>query len=204
MNTEIPEGYMKDSSGRLVPTDLVSDIDKQRDELVQEIVANAQETNRILSLFKNQTMGDLEAFIDLSAEKYGISMGGQKGNVTLMSFDGRLKIQRAISETLTFDERLQVAKELVDKCIHKWTETAGSEVKALVEQAFQTDKAGNISTTQIFRLIKLDIKDEDWINAMSAIKDSIQVAGSKSYIRIYEREGNSENYKPISLDIAAI
>lgn len=204
MNTEIPAGYMKDASGRLVPTDLVSDIDKQRDELVQEIVSHAQETNRILGLFKNQTMGDIEAFIDLSAEKYGITMGGQKGNVTLMSFDGRLKIQRAISENLTFDERLQVAKKLVDKCIHKWTETAGSEVKALVEHAFQTDKQGNISTGRIFGLMKLDIKDEDWVNAMSAIKDSIQVAGSKSYIRIYEREGNSDNYKPISLDIAAI
>lgn len=204
MNTEIPAGYMKDASGRLVPTDLVSDIDKQRDELVQEIVSHAQETNRILGLFKNQTMGDIEAFIDLSAEKYGITMGGQKGNVTLMSFDGRLKIQRAISENLTFDERLQVAKKLVDKCIHKWTETAGSEVKALVEHAFQTDKQGNISTGRIFGLMKLDIKDDDWINAMAAIKDSIQVAGSKSYIRIYEREGNSDNYKPISLDIAAI
>ena len=37
-----------------------------------------------------------------------------KGNVTLTSYDGKYKIQRAIAEYLHFDERLQVAKELID------------------------------------------------------------------------------------------
>lgn len=200
----IPEGYMKDTSGRLVPTNLVSDIDKQRDELVQEIIVHAQEVNKAIANFKNKTFGDIEAFIDLSAEKYGVKMGGHKGNVTLMSFDGRFKVQRAISENLVFDERLQVAKELIDECIHKWTQGTNDNIRALVEHAFQTDKEGKINTGRIFSLLKLEIKDAGWQNAMEAIKDSIQVAGSKSYIRIYERIGASENYKAIPLDIAAV
>ncbi|NPA72699.1 MAG: DUF3164 family protein [Gammaproteobacteria bacterium] len=204
MITQPPEGYMKDASGRLVPINLVTDIDKTRDHLVQEIIAKAQETNRLLSVFKNRTMEDIAAFIELSAEKYNISMGGQKGNITLMSFDGRFKVQRAVSEKLMFDERLQVAKELVDKCIHRWTEGSNPEIRALIEHAFQTDKQGNISTARIFSLMKLDIKDDDWVSAMNAIKDSIQVSGSKSYLRIYERINNSENYQSIVLDIASI
>ncbi|MDG4811682.1 DUF3164 family protein [Hydrogenovibrio sp. 3SP14C1] len=200
----IPEGYMKDTSGRLVPTNLVSDIDKQRDELVQEIIGHAQEVNKAIGNFKSKTFGDIEAFIDLSAEKYNVKMGGQKGNVTLMSYDGRYKVQRAISENLVFDERLQVAKELIDECIHKWTQGTNDNIRALVEHAFQTDKEGKINTARIFSLLKLEIKDAGWQNAMEAIKDSIQVAGSKSYIRIYERIGASENYKAIPLDIAAV
>lgn len=204
MNQDIPEGYMKDSSGRLVPTNLVSDIDKQRDDLVKEIVGHAQEVNQAIANFKSQTFGDIEAFIDLSAEKYDVKMGGQKGNVTLMSYDGRYKVQRAVSENIVFDERLQIAKELIDECIHKWTQGSNDNIRALVEHAFQTDKEGKINTARIFGLIKLDIKDEGWKNAMEAIKDSIQVAGSKTYIRVYERVGKSENYKAIPLDVAAI
>lgn len=202
--TTIPNGYMQDASGRLVPTEMVSDIDRQRDELVQEIIGHAQQVSQAITHFKAQTMGDIEAFVDLSAEKYDVKMGGQKGNVTLMSFDGRYKIQRAISEKLVFDERLQVAKELIDQCIHRWATGTGSEIRALVEHAFQVDKQGNINTARIFSLMRLDIKDKQWLEAMAALKDSMQVAGSKSYIRIYERIGNSEAYKAIPLDIAGV
>lgn len=200
----IPNGYMQDASGRLVPTEMVSDIDRQRDELVQEIIGHAQQVSQAITDFKAQTMGDIEAFVDLSAEKYDVKMGGQKGNVTLMSFDGRYKIQRAISEKLIFDERLQVAKELIDQCIHRWASGTGSEIRALVEHAFQVDKQGNINTARIFSLMRLDIKDKQWLEAMAALKDSMQVAGSKSYIRIYERIGTSEAYKAIPLDIAGV
>ncbi|WP_178860777.1 DUF3164 family protein [Thiomicrorhabdus cannonii] len=204
MTQAIPENYMKDASGRLVPTELVSDIDKQRNDLVLEIVGHAQAVSDAIAKFKAQTAGDIQAFIELSGEKYGAKLGGQKGNVTLMSFDGRFKVLRATSEKLVFDERLQVAKELIDQCIHKWAEGSNAEIRALIEHAFQTDKQGKINTARIFSLMKLDIKDPDWVKAMEAIKDSIQVAGSKSYIRVYERVGNSERYEPIELNIAAV
>ncbi|AOE92049.1 hypothetical protein LBM341_03799 (plasmid) [Ralstonia solanacearum] len=39
---------------------------------------------------------------------------------------------------------------------------------------------------------------------MQAIADSVQVAGSKPYVRIYERIGDSDQFKPIVLDLAAV
>lgn len=204
MKKETPKGYMRDASDRLVPIELVSDIDKMRDDLVKELVNQAHCTQRTLKEFKGRAMDDIAAFVELSAEKYQIKMGGQKGNITLLSFDGRYKIQRAISESITFDERLQVAKELIDTCIHRWTAGSNSEVRALIEHAFQANKEGNISTGRILSLMKLEIKDPDWINAMSAIKDSIQISGSKSYLRLYERIDNTDAYKPIALDVAAL
>ncbi|WP_321276948.1 DUF3164 family protein [Thiomicrorhabdus indica] len=200
--TTVPAGYMQDSNGRLVPENLVSDIDKARNELVQEIVGKAHALSTLITQFKGQSMDDIEAFVELSAEKYDAKMGGKKGNLTLMSFDGRFKIQRSISERIVFDERLQVAKELIDQCIHKWVDGSNDNIRALVEHAFQTDKQGKINVSRIFGLMRLDIKDEDWVQAMAAIKDSIQVAGSKAYIRIYERVGNSDDYRPVVLDIA--
>lgn len=39
---------------------------------------------------------------------------------------------------------------------------------------------------------------------MQAIGDSVQTAGSKPYLRFYERVGDSDEYRPISLDVAGV
>ena len=39
---------------------------------------------------------------------------------------------------------------------------------------------------------------------MQAIGDACQVVGSKSYIRVYQRVGDTDQYEPISLDIAGV
>lgn len=39
---------------------------------------------------------------------------------------------------------------------------------------------------------------------MKAIGEACQVIGSKSYIRAYERIGDSDQYRAISLDIAGV
>jgi len=195
---------MQDAKGALWPVEHVSEIDMTRDELVHEIVARARAQSEALAKFKAGVFGDIEAFIQLSGEKYGVAMGGKKGNVSLLSFDGRFKVQRAVSESLAFDERLQVAKELVNECIHLWSEGSRSEIRALINDAFQVDKEGMVNVARILGLRRLDIKDEKWQLAMKAIGESIQVAGSKTYFRVYERVGQTDKYQPISLDIAAV
>jgi len=200
----IPAGFMQDSQGRLVPENMVKPIDRQRDEIVTEIVVKAMALQQQIKAFKTDCLGDLQAFIDLSAEQYDTQLGGIKGNVTLTTYDGQYKIVRSIAEYLSFDERLQVAKELIDKCIHRWSEGARSEIRVLVQDAFQTDRQGKISTSRVLGLKRLDIQDEEWQQAMQAISDSIQVTGSKTYVRLYKRIGQSDQWQPIPLDIAAL
>ena len=124
--------------------------------------------------------------------------------MTLASFDGEFQIKRAVSDHIAFDERLQVAKELIDNCIHRWTAGSRSEVQALVEHAFQTDKEGKINTGRILALRSLNIQDDEWQKAMQAIMDSIQITGSKSYLRFYQRSGSDGPYRQIPLDVAAL
>ncbi len=201
---KIPEGYMEDAQGKLVPEDMVREIDKKRNAMVLSLVADAKRVRDEIIKFKGNTLEQIESFIQLSGKQYQVKMGGKKGNVTMQSYDGRYKIQRAISEYLVFDERLQVAKQLIDDCIHTWTEGSRSEIQVLINDAFQVDKEGRVSTTRILGLKRLNIKDRKWQKAMRAISDSMQVAGSKTYVRIYERVGNTDEYKPIALDVAAL
>jgi len=200
---KVPEGYMLDSQNRLIPEDQVREIDKARDDLIHKILVNAKIQSESLARFKNATMKDIETFIARSAKKFKVTMGGKKGNVTLITFDGKFKIVRSITEFLTFDERLQVAKELVDECIQKWSDGSRDEIKVLVTDAFNVNKQGKIDRNRILGLRKLNIKDPKWKKAMDAITESITIANTKEYIRIYERDEKG-SYIPITLDIANI
>lgn len=200
---QTPEGYKRDAQGRLVLLERIKPIDQARDELVQEIVFKAKSLSLDIAEFRTEAFADIAAFIQLSAEQYGAKIRGTKGNVTLLSYDGRYKVQRAIQERIVFDERLQAAKALIDACIIEWSAGSRPEICVLVNSAFEVDKEGNINTGRVLGLRRLDIKDAKWQQAMLAISDAVQVAGSKTYIRIYERVGESDEYKPISLDVAS-
>lgn len=197
---QIPEGFRMDAKGRLIPESQIKPIDQVRDELVLSIVDRATE----LRDFKADVFSEIAALVETSAQEYDVQIGGKKGNVQLVSFCGKYKVQRAISETITFDERLQAAKGLIEDCLRDWTTDARPEVATIVQDAFRVDTAGNIRTGQVLGLRRLNIQDKRWLKAMDAISDAIQVTGSKSYIRIYERVSSTDQYRPISLDIAGV
>lgn len=201
---QVPAGYRQDHQGRLVPETLIKPIDKARDELVAEIISQALPLRDLLAQFKAKTIGDIQAFVELSAEQYGVKLGGKKGNVQLLSFDGRYKVQLKQQEHITFSEQIEAAKELIDNCLNRWTEGSRPEIKALVERAFRTNHKGQLRTAEVLGLKNLEIEDEEWKLAMTALMDSITVAGSTAYINIYERVGDTDQWKHISLDLAAV
>jgi hypothetical protein len=201
---QAPVGYWVNAKGVMTPDSIVKEIDKERDSLVGEMVECAISINTLLADFKLKAFADIQAFVDLSAEKYNAKKGGAKGNVTLFSYDGRFKIQRAMADNIKFDERLQAAKALIDECLVDWMQGARPEIHALISEAFSTDSEGNIKTGRVLALRRLEIDDERWQNAMVAIGEAVQVVGTKSYIRVYERVGDSDEYRPISLDIAGV
>ncbi|CDH05015.1 hypothetical protein XBO1_1690018 [Xenorhabdus bovienii str. oregonense] len=202
--TSAPDSYWVDAKGVLTPVDIIKEIDLERDNLVGEIVKLSVTVNEALDALKTRAFADIQAFVDLSAEKYGAVKGGRKGNVTLYSYDGRYKIQRAMQDRIAFDERLQAAKVLIDECLSDWTEGARPEIQTLINQAFITDKEGEINAGRVLALRRLNIEDERWNQAMRAIGEALQVVGSKSYLRVYERIGDSDQYQPIALDIAGV
>ena len=187
-----------------VPKGSIRDVDLARDQLVREIAGKAMALREAMKGFRDDVMGDVAAFVSLSAEQYGAKVGGNKGNLTLTSYDGRFKVQRQVSETLVFDERLQAAKELIDECITEWTEGSRDEIRALINDAFQVDSTGRINTGRVLSLRRLKINDDRWQRAMQAMSDSLQVAGSKAYLRIYVRRDGDGKYEAVSLDLAAL
>lgn len=178
---DIPFGFKQDAKGRLIPEAQIKPIELERDDLTKDLIEEAKALQIQMQAFKRKAFADVAAFIQLSAEQYDIQLGGNKGNVTLLSFDGTYKIVRQNQDSIRFDERLAAAKALIDDCIQSWSEGSNSYIKILVNDAFQVDKEGKISTGRVLSLRRHDIQDERWQKAMQAISDSIMVTDSKNY-----------------------
>jgi hypothetical protein len=200
----IPTGYWKDANGNLVPESKVKPIDQLRNQVVYAVCRLAQAQSEAMSNFKINSMAEVAAFCALSLDQYGVKSGGEKGNITLVSYDGKYKIVRQMQDKITFGEQLMAAKALIDECVHLWAKGANDNIMALVSHAFQTDKEGKINTSRVLSLRRLDIKDAKWQDAMQAIADSMQTASTKPYIRFYRRDEKTLEYVPIVLDMAAI
>lgn len=204
MKTVIPEGYMRNASGHLVPEDQVRDQDKLRDQVARELAREAEELNARLAAFKRKALGDIADLVEIAAERYDVHLGGKKGNVTAATYDGQYRVQRSYAERVTFTEELEAAKALINDCIMRWSEGANPHIRALVDRAFRTDSKGQIKTTAVLELLRLEIDDEGWLRAMEALKDSIQSAGTAVYIRVYKRIGDGDQYQAVPLDLAAV
>lgn len=200
----IPVGYWQDANGNLIPESRIKEIDKLRHQLVTDLCRAAEEQSARLHQFKLNTMTEVASFVALSLDQYGLKTGGEKGNITLLSFDGKYKMVRQMQDKIMFGEQLMAAKSLIDVCVHDWAKDSNDNIKALVNHAFQTDKEGKINTARVLSLRRLDIKDATWQQAMQAIADSMQTASTKPYIRFYKRHEATLEYLPITLDVAGV
>jgi hypothetical protein len=199
----VPEGYMRNGVGNLVPIDAIKEIDLVRDGFVRQVATKAKEFSASLHAYKEGMAGDIQAFLEMSAEKYGADLGGARGNLTLTCFDGQYKVMRCVADRLEFNEQLHAAKALIDQCLREWTFGGDSRVRALIDQAFQVDKKGRINTKRILALRQLKIEDATWQRAMEAIGDAVTITGSSTYYRVYERDEKGE-YQQIALDFSAV
>ena len=196
----IPAGYRADGRGNLVPEGNIKVIDQLRDDLVISLISEAKVASHALRLVKSLSLKEIESFIDLSSAEYNTHLGGKKGNVTLTSFDKKYKIERSYAENIIFDERLEIAKQLIDECIEEWSKGINYEIKTLIDRAFSTNR-GKVSTARILELRRLAITDPKWLKAMEAIADSISINDTVVYVRFYERMGMTDQYKLIPLTL---
>ncbi len=208
MNQNIPEpipaGYMKNALGHLVPEANVREQDKLRDQVARSLVTDARNINALLAAFKKKALGDIDDLVKIAGERYDVTLGGKKGNISVSTYDGQFKVQRSVADVLQFTEEMEAAKALIMACIKRWSEGANPQISALVSRAFAPGRNGQLKTAAVLDLLRIDIDDTEWKKAMQALKDSINATGTAVYVRVYERIGDSDQYKAIPLDLAAV
>ena len=194
--------YLRDGKGSLIPESLIKPQHLLEDEIVRRIMGFAIALSDQVARFKQHTFDDISGFEALMAQEYQATVGGEKGNKTLMSHDALFKVQVQVADNVVFGPELQTAKVLVDECLNEWAAGARDEIRAIVTRAFNTDKEGQINRSEIFMLLRLEIEDERWQRGMKAIRDAMRVVGSKTYIRAYRRTTFDGPWQAVSIDLA--
>lgn len=203
-NATLIEGrpHLADGKGRLTPVSMIKAQDVLEHELVHKIVDFAEQLSAQVTRFKEHTFEDLSGFEAILDQEYGLTKGGSKGNKTFLSFDGLRKVQVQVADHVDFGPQLQTAKALIDECLVEWTDDARPELRAIVTRAFNTDKAGQVNRSEIFMLLRLEIEDPRWKQAMQAIRDAMRVVGSKTYVRCYQRPTVDAAWEAVTIDLA--
>lgn len=199
-----PPGYRPDAKGRLVPDSLIRSADELEDQTTRRIAAYAIDLADQIARFKRHTYADVATLLEIMASEYGAGRKpGRKGNFSIASFDGLLRVSIQVQDRITFGPELQAARKIIDDCIQEWAEGAPPQVQALVQHAFQPDTEGNLSAEAVLRLRRLDIDDDRWRQAQRAIHDSIRPIGTRTYLRIHFRGATDAPWRPVPIDISS-
>lgn len=202
--TPVPAGYVRNAVGHLVPEENVREQDKLRDQVARDLATAAIALNEALAHFKQKALAEIADLVSIAGDRYGMQMGGKKGNVSVISYDGQFKVMRSYADRISFTEEMEVAKEAVLNCVNTWAEGTNSHLRTIINRVFTPSRNGQIKTADVLDLLRLEIDDERWKTAMQAVKDSILVTGTAVYIRVYRRIGTTDQYQAIPLDLAAV
>ena len=181
-------GHWIDPQGAAIPPKYISGMDKKRDRAVERIVAQAEKVSAQLAKLKAMAFDGVEKYMVELESSYGVNARTKEGNKCLADFSNCIKVDIKVNKLIEFDERLLLAKTIIDGCIQRWCEGSDDKIKLLVDQAFQVDKQGALDKSRILSLRKLKITDADWKKAMEIISDSIKVYDRRAYVRFLVKD----------------
>jgi RecJ-like exonuclease len=190
--TKIPEGYIADARGRLVPLEALTEQDKRRDALVKGLVAEALELEELIATKRASMQARVDEYLDWLKGVKKVKRENWKGNVQLDSYDGTLRIDRRVTEVISFNETLQLAKTAVDEWLKDNLEGVNDELRAVIMGAFSVDQKGRVNKGQILKLLRFAIKGPKWKKAMDLVRDAIQIQTTRQSTVFYVRDGKGE------------
>ena len=106
---------MLNSRGDSIPTYIVKPYEKQKNRLVNSIHKEAVTLNAKLAAFREKTRDRMLTFCKKCYADAQVKMRGDKGNLTLSSYDNLRKVQISVQNTIAFDERLSIARDLINE-----------------------------------------------------------------------------------------
>ncbi|MBW2672688.1 MAG: DUF3164 family protein [Deltaproteobacteria bacterium] len=198
------EGWWIDAKGDAIPPRHVRPEDKLCDRVVEKLIGRAHRLNADLEKLKRQAFEDIETYIVKLESIYDVKARTQGGNKQLSDFAGLKRVSVKVQKLIDFDTRIELAKQLIDDCVKRWSKGSDDRLVILINDAFKVDKKGKLDRDRILGLLRLKLNDSDWQKAMGIIKDAIYVSGKRAYIQFAEREAENGIWRTISLDIAGV
>lgn len=204
MIQKVKDKQWKDETGRDIPIEYISPVNRLKERNAGALVKQAKQINKQLVDFKKST-------VKLCAEVYAKMMdefktkADAKGNFTWFNFDRSIKIEVSISDRIDFDDlTITACKSKLDEFLSDTLDSKQEFVKDLVTDAFSTSR-GKLDAKKVMGLLKYrsKIKAELFQEALNLLESSIRRPESKTYFRIWERAADG-SYALIDLNFSSI
>lgn len=150
--------------------------EKERDEIVETMVAKASELNEVLSSFKK----GLHAVFDDHRErlsKYGGIRSSSKGGFSLVHSGGEIRATRTRSTQPVWDERSTKAVELIGDFLRDTVKKKDVKLFEILYDFIQKNDKGELEYAKVLHLFKHKDKytDPRWVEGLTLIQESYSV-----------------------------
>ncbi len=196
----VKERTLTDAQGREIPVKVLHTEILEKDAAVKKAMDCAMKLQERIISDKQKMIQIIESYLNDAARRNGLEW---KGNALLISFDEKYRIEIRFREKIQFGIELQLAKQKIDECIKAWSADSSDNLKAIINEAFQVDKRGQLARYRIFALRRYKIKDPVWKEAMELIDKAILVTSTKQYISFAVRD-EAGNYNRIVMNFSAL
>lgn len=193
-----------DETGMSIPYSRTTPLERKKETTAYRILSKAKALNEKLGDFKKE-VAELCNEVYLKAVEELNTSGEGKGNFTFYNFDRSIKVEVSVSERIDFDDlTINACKEKLDEFITANVESKTEFVRELVNDAFTTQR-GKLDAKKVMSLLKYrsKIRQKTFQEALDLLEQSIRRPSSKTYFRVWERDGQGE-YKNVDLNFSSI
>jgi hypothetical protein len=198
--TPAKERTLTDAQGREIPIKVVNQDILDKDSVVNKAMEQALKLQERIIHDKQKIIGIIEDYLSDVARRNGLQW---KGNALLINFNEQYKIEIRYRERIQFGIELQLAKQKIDECLKRWSSDSNDNLKAIITEAFQVDKKGEIAKYRILSLRRYKIKDATWHEAMELIDKAILVTSTKQYVVFYVKDEHG-NFQKVVLNFSSL
>ena len=191
---------LTDAQGREISVKVLNQDILDREAAVSKAMDYALKLQERIIKEKHSIIKIVEDYLNDVARRNNVEW---KGNALLLTFDEKYKIEIRYREKIQFGIELQLAKQKIDECIKAWSENSNDNLNAIINEAFQVDKRGQLARYRIFALRRYKIKDPIWKEAMELIDKAILVTSTKQYISFAVRD-EAGNYNKVVLNFSSL
>jgi hypothetical protein len=204
MSIKNKEGSWINRNGKPVPERNIPKHIKRRDKTVTQIMGIVSKLQARMIADKAKTRKLIEQYCKYVANVSDNSDLTPEGNIQLSDYANLNQVSLYTNQLIGFDERLNIAKGLINKCITKWSKGTNANLRVIVDNAFKMDKQGNLNRALILQLFQIEIQDKNWKKAIALIKDSIYTKETKQYLKIAKRNSTEDKFQGVTLDMSTL
>ena len=184
---------------------------KERDEYekyinatTSEIVNDAMDLHGLMKIFFETVTTKLTRMRD-KLNEYGEIKSTSKGGFQRITKDGKYKVVYKYNTICAWDERAEKAEELLRDFLKDFVKKRDLKMYNIISALLERNKEGNLEYSRIQSLYSQESEFDDprWKEAIRLFKESFRPVDSKMRIEIYQKNGVSQKWEPVSLNLSS-